>query len=188
MDRKLRNRIVLYLLLAGVLAYAGLELSGRKPVPKISAVTPMRENLVASITSNGKVEPISPFVMRAQLDTLVVKVSVHEGLAVKKGQVLLELDVKDAAARLAEAKAKLLKAEDDLRAAEAGGRADEAAKVTGDLAKAQAERDRFQKNNEVLQRLIAQQAATQEELAANDLSLIKAQAEVTRLSAVKQES
>jgi HlyD family secretion protein len=187
MDRKLRNRIVLYLLLAGVLAYALVEYSGRKPVPKISAVTPMRENLVASISSNGKVEPIAPYVMRAQLDTFVEKVSVHEGQTVKKGQVLLELDVKDAAARLAEAKAKLLKAEDDLRAAKAGGRVDEAAKVTGDLAKAQAERNRFQKNNEVLQRLIAQQAATQEELAANDLSLIKAQAEVTRLSAVKQE-
>jgi len=39
----------------------------------------------------------------------------------------------------------------------------------------------------VLQRLIAQQAATQDELAANDLALIKAQAEVARLSAAKQE-
>src|SRR5712671_1861138 len=187
MDRKLRNRIVLYLLLAGALAYAGVELSGRKPVPKISAVAPMRENLVSSISSNGKVEPISPFVMRAQLDTFVEKVRVAEGQTVKKGQVILELDVKDAAARLAEAKAKLLKAEDDLRAAKTGGKIDEAAKVTGDLAKAQAERDRFQKNNEVLQRLIAQQAATQDELAANDLALIKAQAEVARLTAVKQE-
>src|SRR6266581_3314073 len=37
------------------------------------------------------------------------------------------------------------------------------------------------------QRLTAQQAATQDELAANDLSLIKAQAEVTRLLAAKQE-
>src|SRR6266436_7606597 len=187
MDRRLRNRILLYLALAGVLAYVLVGLSGRKPVPKISAVTPVRENLVSSISSNGKVEPISPYVMRAQLDTFVEKVRATEGQTVKKGQVILELDVKDAAARLAEAKAKLLKAEDDLRAAKTGGKIDEAAKVTGDLAKAQAERDRFQKNNEVLQRLIAQQAATQDELAANDLSLIKAQAEVTRLSAAKQE-
>jgi len=187
MDRRLRNRILLYLRLAGVLAYAGVKVSGRKPVPKISAVTPMRENLVSSISSNGKVEPISPYVMRAQLDTFVQKVSVHEGQPVKKGQLLLELDVKDAAARLAEGKAKLLKAEDDLRSAKAGGKVDEAARVTGDLAKAQAERDRLQKNNDVLQRLIAQQAATQDELAANDLSLIKAQAEVTRWLAAKQE-
>src|SRR5881296_344545 len=187
MDRKLRNRILLYLALAAVLAFVLVELSGRKPVPKISAVTPVRENLVSSISSNGKVEPIAPYVMRAQLDTFVLKISVHEGQTVKKGQLLLELDVKDAAAQLAEAQAKLLKAEDDLRAARAGGKIDEAARVTGDLAKAQAERDRFRKNNDVLQRLIAQKAATQDELEANDLALIKAQAEVARLTAVKQE-
>ena len=187
MDRRLRNRILLYLLIAGVLAYALLELSGRKPAPKISAVTPMRENLVSSISSNGKVEPISPYVMRAQLDTFVAKVHASEGQTVKKGQLLLELNVKDAAARLAETRAKLLQAQDDLRAARAGGRADEAAKAAGDLAKAQADRDRLQKNHEALLHLIAQQAATQEELAANDLSLTKAQAEVTRLAAAKQE-
>ena len=187
MDRKLRNRILLYLLLAGVLAYVGVQLSGRKPVPKVSVVEPTRENLVSSISSNGKVEPIAPYVMRAQLDTFVEKVQATEGQTVKKGQVILELDVKDAAAKLSEAKGKLLRAQDDLRAARAGGRTDDAARVAGDLAKAQAERDRLQKNHEVLQRLIAQQAATPEELAANDLALTKAQAEVTRLAAAKQE-
>src|SRR6202158_2537196 len=187
MDRRLRNRILLYLLLAGALAYVLVGLSGRKPVPKISAVTPMRENLVSSISSNGKVEPISPYVMRAQLDTFVEKVRATEGQTINKGRVILELDVKDAAAKLSEAKGKLLRAQDDLRAAKAGGRTDDAARVAGDLAKAQAERDRLQKNHEVLQRLIKQQAATQDELAANDLALTKAQAEVTRLAAAKQE-
>lgn len=187
MDRRLRNRILLYLLIAGVLAYALLELSGRKPAPKISAVTPTRENLASSISSNGKVEPISPYVIRAQLDTFVEKVLASEGQNVKKGQLLARLDVKDAAAQLAETRSKLLKAQDDLRAARAGGRADEAAKVAGDLANAQAERDRRQKNHEALVHLIAKQAATQDELAANDLALTKAQAEVTRLTAVKQE-
>jgi HlyD family secretion protein len=188
MDRKLRNRILLYLALAGVLAYVLIEFSGRKPVPKISAVMPMRENLASSISSNGKVEPIAPFVMRAQLDTFVEKVRATEGQAVKKGQVILELDVKNAAAKLSEAKGRLLKAEDDLRVAKAGGRTDDAARVAvANLAKMQADRDQLQKNHEVLQRLIAEQAATQEELAANDLGLSKAQAEVTRLAAAKQE-
>jgi HlyD family secretion protein len=187
MDRRLRNRILLYLLLAGALAYVLVGLSGRKPVPKISAVTPMRENLVSSISSNGKVEPISPYVMRAQLDTFVEKVRATEGQTVKRGRVILELDVKDVAAKLSEAKGKLLRAQEDLRAARAGGRTDDAARVAGDLAKAQAERDRLQKNHEGLQRLIKQQAATQDELAANDLALTKAQAEVTRLAAAKQE-
>src|SRR6266404_8592149 len=125
MDSRLRNRILLYLLLAGVLAYALVELSGRKPVPKISAVTPMRENLISSISSNGKVEPIAPYVMRAQLDTFVEKIRVVEGQAVKKGQPLLELNVKDAEAQLAEARSKLLRAQNDLRVAKSGGRPDE---------------------------------------------------------------
>ena len=187
MDRKLRNRILLFLLVALVLVYSGIALSGRKPVPKISAVTPMRENLVSSISSNGKVEPISPYVMRAQLDTFVEKVRAMEGQAVKKGQVILELDVKDAAAKLSEAKGKLLRAQDDLRAAKAGGRTDDAAKVAGDLSKMHAERDRLEKKHDVLSRLIAQQAATQDELAANDVALENARAEVTRLAAAKQE-
>ena len=170
-----------------VLVIGLIKLSGRKPAPKISAVTPVRENLISSISSNGKVEPISPYVMRAELDTFLEKVYVSEGQQVKKGQLLMELDVKDAAARLAETRGKLLKAEDDLRAAKAGGRPDEVARVLGDLAKAQAERDRLQKNHDALLRLTAQQAATRDELAANDLDLTKAQAEVTRLTAAKQE-
>jgi HlyD family secretion protein len=187
MDRRLRNRILLYLLAAGVLAFVMVELSGRKPVAKISAVSPMRENLVSSISSNGKVEPIEPFVMRAKLDTFVEKVHATEGQTVKKGQLLLELNVKDVAAQSAEARSKLLRAQDDLRAAKSGGRTDEAARVAGDLAKMQAERDRLQKNHTALQRLTAEQAATQDELAANDLALTRAQAEVTRLLAAKQE-
>ncbi|MGB6596343.1 MAG: hypothetical protein WBE70_04390, partial [Candidatus Acidiferrum sp.] len=76
MDRKLRNRIVSFLVLAGVFAYFLVWLSGRRPAAKISTVTPTRENLVSSISSNGKVEPISPNAMRAQLDTFVEKVLV----------------------------------------------------------------------------------------------------------------
>jgi HlyD family secretion protein len=187
MDRKLQKRIVYFLVLAGVFAIFLVWLSGRKPAAKIAAVTPTRENLISSISSNGKVEPISPYVMRAQLDTFVKKIYVTEGQTVKKGQVLLELNVKEAAAQLAETKAKLLRVQNDLRAAKAGGKADEAAKVAGDLAKAEGERDRLQRNHDSLTRLAAGQAATKEDLAANDQALANANAEVTRLLAVKQE-
>src|SRR6266852_3563144 len=166
MDRRLRNRIVIFLVLALIVIVALVWLTGRQPVAKISAVTPVQGNLVSSISSNGKVEPIGPFVMRAQLDTFVEKISAVEGQQVKKGQLLLELNVKDAAAQLAEARSKLLRAEDDLRAAKAGGRSDDAARTEGALATAVALRDRLQRNHDALERLIAQQAATKEELAA----------------------
>jgi HlyD family secretion protein len=187
MDRRLRNRILIFLLLAAITAIVLISLSGRQPVVKISAVFPVRENVVASLSSNGKVEPISPFVMRAQLDTFIEKVLVQEGQAVKKGQLLLELNVRDAAAQLAEARSKLLRAQEELRVANAGGRSDQAAQAAGQLATATAQRDRLQRNHDTLVRLIAEQAATKDELAANDLDLAKAQADVTRLTAAKQE-
>jgi len=186
-QRKLRNRILLFLAVAGIVAYVLVRLSGREPVAKIAAVTPVRDNLVSSISSNGKVEPISPFVMRAPLDTFVEKVTGVEGQQVKKGQLLLELNVRDARAQLDDAEARLLRARDELRAAQSGGKSDEAARVTADLAKAQGDRDRLLRNHDALDRLIVKQAATRDELAANDLALSNAQAEVKRLSAAKQE-
>jgi len=187
MDRRLRNRILIFLILAAVVAIVLVRLSGRQPVAKIAAVSPIRENVISSISSNGKVEPIAPFVVRAQLDTFIERISAVEGQPVRKGQLLLELNVKDAAAQLAEARSKLLRAEDDLGAAKAGGRTDEAAKTEGQLAAAIALRDRLQRNHDSLGRLIAQQAATKDELAMNDLDLAKAEAQVKQLTAAKQE-
>src|SRR5271157_3617626 len=131
MDRKLRNRLVLFLTVAGLVAFVLVQLSGRQPVAKIKVVEPQRETLTSSIVSNGKVEPITPFSMRAQLQTFVEKVYAVEGQQVKKGQLLLTLNVKDAQAQLARARASLVEAQDDLRAARTGGRPDEAAQVSG---------------------------------------------------------
>ena len=175
------------LVLAAIVAFLLVRMSGRQPVAKISAATPVRQNIISSINSNGKVEPITPYSIRAQLETFVEKVPASEGQNVKKGQLLLELNVKEAASQLAAARSRLLRAQDELRAAQAGGRSDESARVTGDLASARAERDRLQRNHDSLQRLLEKGAATKGEVASNDQALIKAQAEVERLTAAKKE-
>ena len=187
MDRKLRNRTLLLLGLAAVVAFVLIRVSGHQPVAKISATSPVRQNITLLISSNGKVEPIAPYVVRSQSDTFVEKVYAAEGQNVKKGQLLLKLDVKDATAQLAAARGKLLRAQEDLRASQAGGRADDVARVSSDLAKAQADRDRLQKEHDSLERLLAQGAATKDELAANELVLAKARADVEKFTAAKQE-
>jgi HlyD family secretion protein len=187
MDRTLRNWTLALLGLAAIVAFVLVRVSGRQPVAKIAATRPIRQNIIASVSSNGKVEPIAPYTVRAQLDTFVQKVLASEGQSVKKGQLLLELDVKDVAAQLAAARAKLLKAQDDLRDAQGGGRADQVAQVSANLAKAQATRDRLRRNHDALERLFAQGAATKDELATNDTELAKAEADVQHLSAVKDE-
>jgi len=170
-----------------VVAFVLIRVSGRQPVAKISATAPFRQNIMSSISSNGKVEPIAPYIVRAQSDTFVEKVYASEGQNVKKGQLLLTLDVKDAAAKLAQAKSKLLHSQDDLRSAQAGGKADEAARINSDLAKAQADCDRLEGEHDALERLLAKGAATKDELAANELSLAKTRAEVNRLTIAKKE-
>ena len=187
MDRKLRNRTLVLLALAAVTAFILIRVSGRQPVAKIAATRPVRQNITSSITSNGKVEPITPYVVRAALNTFVTRVNVAEGQTVKKGQLLMELDVKEAAAQLAEAKSRLLRAQNDLKAAEAGGKADAVAEVQSNLDKAQAERNRLQVEHDAIERLIAKGAATKDELAANELALAKARADVEKFTAVKQE-
>jgi HlyD family secretion protein len=187
MDKRLRNRTILLLVGAAILAFVLVRLSGRQPVAKIAAMIPGRQNIVSSVSSNGKVEPISPYSIRAQLDTFVEKVGVSEGQNVKKGQMILELNVRDVASQLAAAKSRLLHAEDDLRAAQAGGRSDDAARVNGDLQKAIANRNRLTSQQESLKKLLTQGAATKDEIAANALQLANAEAELQRLTAVKQE-
>ena len=97
MDRRLRNRILIFLVLAAVVAFALVRLSGRQPVAKISAVSPIRENVISSISSNGKVEPIAPFVVRAQLDTFIEKISAVEGIRTDAAtrRMFAEFDRKD---------------------------------------------------------------------------------------------
>jgi HlyD family secretion protein len=187
MDKKLRNRTLLLLGLAAVAAFVLIRVSGRQPVAKISATRPFRQNIMSSITGNGKVEPISPYVVRAQSETFVEKVYAMEGQKVKKGQLLMVLDVKEAAAQLAAAQRKLLNAQEDLRAAQAGGKTDTAAQVASDLTKAEAERDRLQRDHDALERLIAKGAATKDELAVNGLALEKARSDVDKFAAAKQE-
>ncbi len=93
--------------------------------------------------------------------------------------MLLELNVKEAASQLAQAKSRLLRAEDDLQAARRVATRTKRRVFRG-LGKATADRERLQHNHDSLERLVAQGAATKDELATNDLALVKSQSEVSR--------
>ncbi|HVA17221.1 MAG TPA: hypothetical protein VMV59_05855, partial [Candidatus Dormibacteraeota bacterium] len=66
-----------------------LALANRDQAPEVQVAQVRRENLFASITSNGKVEPIAPVIARAQFVTFVDNVEATEGQAVHKGEVIL---------------------------------------------------------------------------------------------------
>jgi HlyD family secretion protein len=164
-----------------------LGLAGRGQIPDVTVAAVTRQTLETWITSNGKVEPIHPYVLRARLDTFVQNVAVVEGEVVKRGQLLLQLDTTDAAARLAEARQNLLAAQRELENARAGGPPDQVAQLTSDLTKTEATRDRLAALHASLEKLVAQHAATRDELAENQLKLSQAEADLRYLQQKKQD-
>jgi HlyD family secretion protein len=168
-------------LAAGLALLVLIVLASRGQAPAVPVVSVAREDLTASISSNGKVEPITATVARAQFPTFVDKVLASEGQAVHRGQLILTLEAADVRAQLAQARASLLSAQSDLRNARAGGPPDEVSQLQGDLQKAQVTVETLQRTQQALEQLVAKQAATKVELAQNQAALAEARTNLVTL-------
>ncbi|MGC2333344.1 MAG: efflux RND transporter periplasmic adaptor subunit [Candidatus Acidiferrales bacterium] len=181
------NRKRAILVVAGLAVVLIGYLALRKRPPAVPVVEVMRADLNASITSNGMVEPISPFVARAEFPTFVAKVKATEGQAVRRGEVILTLDAADVRAQLAQARADLLAAQNDLQNARAGGPPEQVAQRKGDLAAAHVQVANLERNEKALEDLVAKQVATRDDLAQVQTNLAKARANLHALEAKKQD-
>ena len=180
--RRLWIVVVAALLLTAILVFV----SGRGGTARVAVASVKRENLSSVVSSNGKVEPVTPISLRASFPTFVMKVNAVEGQHVKRGQLLYVLDDAGLAAELAQARADLDTEEEALRVAKSGGRADQIAKIAADLQKALAAREQLRRDNESLMKLVAQKAATPHEFEENRLALAQAEADVQSLEKAKQ--
>jgi len=160
--------------------------SGRGGTARVAVASVKRENLSSVVSSNGKVEPVTPISLRASFPTFIIKVNAVEGQRVKRGQLLYVLDDAGLNAELAQARADLDTEEEALRVAKSGGRADQIAKIAADLQKALATREQLRRDNESLMKLVAQKAATPHEFEENRLALAQAEADVQSLEKAKQ--
>ena len=184
-ENNIRKRIVLIVVaVLGVFGIILIARRGQDPSVQIAVVT--QEDLSATITSNGRVEPISALTAHAEFPTFVDKVFATEGQAVRKGQEILTLDASDIRSELAEAQANLLTAQTALQNARTGGPPDEVAQVDGDLRQAQLDVTNLERTHKSLEQLVAKQAATQDELAQNEATLAKAQSRVQVLEEKKK--
>jgi HlyD family secretion protein len=183
----LSRRVLLILGLVVVCVAALLYWNARRPAPLVRVAKVVRADLKSVIASNGKVEPVAPSTMRALFDGFVSRVVATEGKSVRRGELLLTLDDTQVRAQLEQARAQLAAEQANLRAAEAGGRADELARLTGDLRAAQAQRDLLQRQQEALTKLVADRAATPDELEKNRAALERAKADVEHLGKSKEQ-
>jgi HlyD family secretion protein len=178
---------VLTTIAAAVGALALLALATREHSPTVLVAPVRRENLDSSISSNGKVEPLQPVIFRAAFPSLVERLLVAEGQPVKRQQLLLTLEAAEARARLAQAREALAASEVQLQAARAGGPVNEQEQVRSELRKSEAEVARLRQQRDALERLLAQQASTPDELAQNHLALERAESDLRFWQQKKEE-
>src|ERR1700722_12654479 len=164
MGLTISRRVWLVVGLAVALGIVLLYLNSRRPDPQVAVVPAVRKDLSSSITSNGKVEPITPYFLRATFDGFVDQVPVIENQNVKAGQLLVTMNDTDARSQLDHASAQLTAAEDDLRAAQGGVRADQAAHADYQLRSAIDHRAPLQRQPQAPAKPARQKPATPDEL------------------------
>jgi HlyD family secretion protein len=185
MQSKRLKLATLYILLALGAIVALVWFSGRKPVPTVPTQVVSRTNLSSFIATNGKVEPVTPYELRSLVQSHVTNIHVAEGQLVKKGQPLVDLDDGQLRADVSRAREQLVNSEENLRIAKSGGQATQLAQLDSDIRKTEVERTRLQTSVAGLEKLVAQQAATQQELILERANLARAESERDRLIATR---
>ena len=168
--------LVLILLGLGVLVFLLAAREGRDRPISVATMHAVRQNLISWITTNGKVEPVEPRIIQAQLTTFIEAVAVKEGQRVDRGRLLMTLDAKDLKTELAHVREQLVAAENERKVAVTGGSPEEIAQLDSDLVKTNAEIDRLRSERDSLERLYPR-AATRQEIEQTKTALAKAEAD-----------
>ena len=154
------------LLIAGVIALVILARSFTHEKVDVRVSPATHENLLSSVSTNGKVEPIDEFQAHAPGPGVVQKIYVEVGQKVKQGDLLVRLDDSEALARLASANATLKSAQATAGDLQQGGTQEERIANSGELARAQQAQAQAQASLASLKQLQLRGAASAGEVTA----------------------
>ena len=132
----------------------------------VRAAAVNHQNLLSSVSTNGKVEPIEEFPVYAHAPGVVAKIYVEVGQKVKVGDLLIKMDDSDAAARVATANSTLQNATAGLHDLTQGGTQEERNSLAGDLARAQLQQQQAANDLAALKQLQQKGAASPSEVSA----------------------
>lgn len=175
-----QNKIVVIIITILAIALIAAAVS-RRTVVHVRAETVTTADIINTISTNGKIEPVDNFQASAVAPAVVKKVLVKEGDRVKAGQLLVQLDDADARAQSARALAQLRGAEAEMASVRKGGSQEEVLANEANLTKARAERDSAQRNLTALRRLEQTGSASAGEVQEAQNRLQRAQAELNML-------
>ncbi len=148
------------LLLIPLAALGWWAYHSRNELPQVPFSRVVRETLISTLPTNGKVEPIRWQAVRVEQAALVASVPVQQGEAVSEGAPLAMMSDTGLKADLDAAQARVAQAQADLATLEAGGKQLELTNIATELERARVQRDRDQREYSSLRRLAEKQAAT----------------------------
>ncbi len=169
--RRLNPLMPWVIFLAVVIAVFIVVRTTSREVVEISARAVTRQNLLSTVSTNGKVEPIDDFQAYAPAAGVVAKVYVQVLQKVKVGDLLLKMDDSDAVAKRATANATLRTAEATLHDMEQGGSQEERLSLNGDLSRTLLQQEKATKDLAALKQLQQKGAASPGEVAAAEQQL-----------------
>jgi HlyD family secretion protein len=153
------------LLGVGILGAFGIR-SLTREIVDIRTAPVTHQNLLSTISTNGRVEPIEYFQAHAPAPGVVRDIYVSVGQKVRKDQMLIRMDDAEAVSRVASAKASLRTAELGLHDLEQGGSQDERIAMAGDISRAQLQQQQAAKDLAALTQLQQRGAASASEVTA----------------------
>jgi HlyD family secretion protein len=98
---------------------AGLALRSDHPIDPSKLAKAERGDIARSVVATGKIQPLAKVEVKSKASGIVKQILVHYGDAVRRGQVLVELDKEELSARVREARAQLQAAQAAEEAAQA---------------------------------------------------------------------
>jgi HlyD family secretion protein len=166
------NPIVLWgIFLAVILLVVVAIRALTRDVVEVRVAAVNHQNLISSVSTNGKVEPIEEFQAHAPGPGVVAKVYVEVGQKVKVGELLIKMDDADAIAKLASANATLKAAEINLENLGQGGTQEERISLSGELAHAKMQQEQAVKDVAALKQLQQKGAASASEVSSAEQRL-----------------
>jgi HlyD family secretion protein len=142
----------------------------------VRAVRVSRQPLVNTISTNGRVEPVTNYPIYSPVSATVETLYVQQGDRVPAGKLLLQMNDVQALARVASAESGLKSAQAALDAATHNGSSQERQASASDIAKARIDRDQAQFDLTALTKLKATGAASASEVSAAQERLDTAEA------------
>jgi len=183
-ETKRSNPLLLWgaaFLLILLLVFGIRYLTRERTKVRVSTVT--YQNLIKSVPTNGRVEPIYEFQAHAPAPGVVKDVFVEVGDKVKPGTMLVRMDDSNIQAQLASSQLSISSAQVGLDTVQHNGSQEELLGMTADLNKAKLEQQQAAHDLAALQQLQQKGAASAGEVAAAQQRLANANASVANLQA-----